>query len=519
MKKIIAGLLAVLMLTGCAQKTNETQKVTVNKTGYPITEEKITLRVMGAKQSIQTPWDTMAFFQKMEEMTNIHLEFDTPPGSNYEEKKNLMLASGDVPDFFFAGYLTNSDELTYGKQGLLIPLNSLIDEYAPNIQKMFEEQPDTKKSITTPNGNIYALPGVSGDTGTIIKLWFNKKWMDKLGNPAVPTNTDELYRLLKRFAEEDANGNGVRDEIPLSSIGMFGIKEVFLSYFGGLSADVEVKDGKVVFGAITEPYKEYLAFCHKLYEEKLMDEETFSQTSDQWTAKGKENRVGLSFQAAPYLYYDVASDEENLEYPVLPPLTSPVNSELMYPIMGYGTTRGTFAISNKNPYPEATVRWVDFLYSPEGYTMVTMNDEYKWLDEEKTQWVYNPPAGTEDSEKYRASTTPAVGNSIPVRIDTAFQRKQKDVINQSLSKMDEEVFKPYAANAIPQFYFTDEEQSKISDIATDINLYVTQMEAKFITGVEPLSNWDSYVENVKKMGLDELLAQNQTAYERYMQVN
>jgi len=41
------------------------------------------------------------------------------------------------------------------------------------------------------------------------------------------------------------------------------------------------------------------------------------------------------------------------------------------------------------------------------------------------------------------------------------------------------------------------------------------MEAKFITGVEPLSNWDNYVETVQKMNTEEYVEIYQQAYDRW----
>ena len=42
------------------------------------------------------------------------------------------------------------------------------------------------------------------------------------------------------------------------------------------------------------------------------------------------------------------------------------------------------------------------------------------------------------------------------------------------------------------------------------------MMLKFITGVEPLSNFDQYIAQVKAMHSDELVAVRQAAYDRYL---
>ena len=45
--------------------------------------------------------------------------------------------------------------MTYGKQGVLIPLNGLIDQYAPNLKAMMDKKPYLKEAMTAPDGNIY----------------------------------------------------------------------------------------------------------------------------------------------------------------------------------------------------------------------------------------------------------------------------------------------------------------------------------------------------------------------------
>ena len=151
----------IVVFSGCGKKQEQTSSnVKVNETGMPIVNEKITLKVMGSKGPLQGPWDQLYVFEAMEKMTNIHLEFDTPPSQNYQEKKNIMFASGEYPDVFFGGLLTSQDEVMYGEQGILVPLEGYIDTYAPNLKKIFEKYPDVKKSITTMDGHIYALPYV-----------------------------------------------------------------------------------------------------------------------------------------------------------------------------------------------------------------------------------------------------------------------------------------------------------------------------------------------------------------------
>src|SRR5699024_12280130 len=91
----------------------------------------------------------------------------------------------------------------------------------------------------------------------------------------------EIYELLKRIRDEDSNGNGEKDEIPLHDVEMDSIGQWFMAAFGVKDQGIIEDDGEVKYGAITDGYKEYLKYMNKLYDEKLLDPETFSQSDEE----------------------------------------------------------------------------------------------------------------------------------------------------------------------------------------------------------------------------------------------
>ena len=127
-----------------------------NETGYPIVNEKITITGFGNQNVTHKDWQDVYCFTKYEELSNIHIEWTTAPNQGYAEKKNVLLAGGEYPDIFYRAGLSVGDQVNYGSKGLLVPMNDLIDQYAPNLTARFEEVPDMKKCVTMPDGNIYA---------------------------------------------------------------------------------------------------------------------------------------------------------------------------------------------------------------------------------------------------------------------------------------------------------------------------------------------------------------------------
>lgn len=498
----------------------------LNFEGYPITKEKITLKMMGEKAPLHGPWEEMVFFKEMEKLTNIHFEFDTPARDIYEEKKNLAFAGGKIPDVFYAGHLSPLEEIRYGSQGILIPLENLIKDYAPNLNKYLDENPEVRKSITTPDGHIYSIPQIKGQSrAQVPKLWINGKWLEALGIGVdeLPTTIEGLYDLLKRFRDEDPNKNGKQDEIPLTSFAVKDLRVNFLSAFGHVATSddnliqgLEVNGDKVDYVFTSDAFKEYLTFMHKLYDEKLLNNEIFSHTREQSNANSKNNLTGMTQAAAPIIF--AAKPNEYAKYPLLPVLTSESSDEQLVHKHNY-IVRGSFAITKNNEHPEATMRWLDYLWTEEGNLMAYQGIEgvhWKWLDAEKTAWAKISeivPEGM-NSEQFRGTIVPDVGEPSPIIKSQDFDAKYDDKGNQYLIEQTAKYI-PYARLPFPLVYYTEEESKRLSSLMADIDTYIDQMEAKFIAGQESLSEWDKYVSTIKKMGIDEVVEINQVAYDRW----
>ena len=175
------------------------------------------LTVFAAKPATVEDLDTNLFTKELEELTNVHITWQTCTEDGLDEKRNILFASGDYPDVLLSAGITKEEQMMYGEQGVLIPLNDLIDKYSVEFKKLLEEIDWLRPAITAPDGNIYALPQINEAYHVTMgqKLWINTTWLEKL-NLDMPTTTEEFEEVLKAFKTQDPNGNGVADEIPLS---------------------------------------------------------------------------------------------------------------------------------------------------------------------------------------------------------------------------------------------------------------------------------------------------------------
>jgi putative aldouronate transport system substrate-binding protein len=536
MKKIIlmsTMLIAAFALGACgeAKSSSEKSDIAVEKTGMPIVKETLKMSMMAPGAGL-AEWDDMGSIQALEEVTGIDFDYTTPPQTDFSAKLNLAFASDELPDVIFGAgsALSNSMQVEYGSQGILLPLEDLIEDYAPNIKKYLDENPDFRKSITAPDGHIYSLarlyPEETVSPLYLSPLWYNGEWLKNLNITELPTNVDELYDLLLRFKNEDPNGNGKQDEIPLSDgYKNWVIRTWLLPAFGMKSQTIEEVNGKVRYAAASDNYLEYLTYMNKLYSEGLLDQEIFSQSSDQYQGNTETDKVGLF--ASQYSYMATGkSPSDAITDPMFELVTSDVQSTPLAP--GHPrVVAGVFSITHKCKSPEAAMRWADYLYTDEGDSLLTTGPEGDWWeyqtnsDGEKVRVYVGDD--TSKMEEDRGKVSASYGLNVPgIAADNPKDSVRANADDPAISAWDEfnqneikEKVMPYAEVPFPSLYLTPEEADKVAASATDISTYIEQMEAKFITGVEPLSNWDTYISKLKSMGLDEYVQVYQDAYDRW----
>ena len=500
----------------------------VNLEGYPIVNDPMTVTMMGNKAAIHGEWDTLEFFDIMEEMTNISFEFDTPASEVLEEKKNLALNSGTYAEVMFGTNLSRDQQVKYGSQGILLPLEDLIEEYCPNIMACFEANPGFRESITAPDGHIYAMAQITTAPIALTgSMWVNTEWMDTLGiaDEDLPTTVEGFQELLTRFRDEDPNGNGEQDEVPFvifddADKGM-SLYNNMLPWFGVLSPSFYVDDDGVIhYGMIEENAKVGMEYIHNLYAEKLIDNDCFVTGAAEAQAKGAEGRVGSGFHALPRFVFGNMTIEKEATYPGIGAFSSEVNPERIC-TMGTGLSQGTFALTDKcsEEVQVAMMRWVDYLYSEEGSWLIHYGPEgHIWEPSPNNpdMAVYIQPEDGRNTEEVRGGEiTPDCGVACPKWVRPTTEGAWDDVQQQARIQWSEKNLNPYAKMTLPDMFFTTEEQAELDVLSTDLSKYMTENNAKFITGDQSFDEWDAYVQGYKDMGIDRMIEIYQTAYDRW----
>lgn len=313
---------------------------------FPIVAEPITIRAFLCPTSMVRDYKDNEFTRWVEELTNITLEFDIPPMAEAQQKLNLMLASGDLPEVIIGCNIRLDQMQILAEQGLVLALDEYIDEYSTEFIKVYSEYPQVQDLITLLDGKVYGLPHVNDcyHCSMSQKMWVYKPWLDALGLD-LPTTTDEFYEMLKAFKEQDPNGNGIADEIPLSGtrevnggwrspidsfiMNSFVYNDRVTSNGAGTGAGghLMLEDG-VVKVSFTEPgWQEGLRYLNKLYSEGLIDPQAFTNDSNQIRQLGENPDVPI-LGAVGAGWYGVFTQNGGpsgrwQEYVPIAPLTGP----------------------------------------------------------------------------------------------------------------------------------------------------------------------------------------------------
>ncbi|OWR29416.1 ABC transporter substrate-binding protein [Saccharibacillus sp. O23] len=538
MKKSLS-VLAVLalgagLLSGCGGSDED------GASGGTTPDGKVKLTAIMTKHSLTQEFSKMEWLKQAEERAGVQIEWQEV-SADWGQKKGALLAGGDIPDLIIGpNAISDADYAQF--PGLFEDLTPLIASSGPNVQKMFDEKPETKAIATQLDGKIYGLPKYQRfwpDTTT--RQYINKKWLDNLGLKE-PTNWDELYDVLVAFKEKDANGNGdPNDEIPMdfapSGTGGFGafMPTMLLGSEGLTMTDNSgqgyfVEDGKIKNFFTDERYKDLVAFLHKCYAAGLISKEVFTQdyTKYQSVARGSGDTAAVGFTWG-WEVTDRVGNALAPQYESLAPLKKSADSTVQptwsydYNSLNYGVNMVSMASTSKNK--EAAMKFINELYDPTvsmqvlfgslgtnikdngdgSYSVLPPEDKamdpgtWKWT----STWADNGPMYISDSLKLTLGTDmQSVGSQTePLKAALDGIDKKKDVLPTMFIK-----------------YSVEDNNTMTLNNTAMLSLTMAKW-AEWVTNGGVEDQWNEYLDNVKKTGIEKNVEIIQKYYDDYMSKN
>lgn len=521
-------LASTIVLGACGSKnTVSSPDYELKKVSFPL-KDKVTLKFMTSSSTL-APKDPnqKLILKRLEKETGVKIEW-TNYQSDFAEKRNLDISSGDLPDAIHNDGAGDVELMSWAKQGVIVPVEDLIKKYMPNLQKVLDEKPEYKSMITAPDGHIYSFPWIEelGEGKESIHsvndmAWINKAWLDKLGLK-MPQTTDELVKVLEAFKTQDPNGNGKADEIPMSFINKPGNEDfkVLLGSFGEGDNDdhlIVSNDNKVDFTADNDSYKEGVAFMRSLQEKGLIDSEAFEQDWNTYIAKGGEDLYGV------YFTWDKNNISKNKgDYEVLPVLAGPNGQKNVTRTNNVGFSRDRMVITSANKNLELTAKWIDQQYAP----LQSVQNNWGTYGDKKQQNIFAfdknqkmlkhlPLEGTAPTE-IRQKTE--VGG--PLAILDSYYGKVTTMPDDAKWRLDilKENYVPYMKNEsiYPKIFMKEKDLDKVAQIEADMNDYIARKRAEWITKGGIDKEWESYKKELERYGLTEWLTIKQKYYDDYV---
>lgn len=454
-------------------------------------------------------FNQMDVLTKSAEELGIDIEFIMTDGNTRNSVIQTLNEQEEMPHFIMNMGISDAEAAMLQNMEIIIPLNDLIDENAPNLKALLEEEGRIRHAIVDRNGMIYTLPEFDTQPRAEVNeyMFINKTWLDRLGLE-VPTTVDAFYDVLNAFKVKDPNGNGKDDEIPLSFVSNRCEKgeEFLLGSWGVIDSQshLMVKDGDVIFVPEEEGYKEGMKYLAKLYQEGLLDTEVFTQSKAVYRSKGKAEETILGVFTS-YLLEEVVGGNPKDEYIPLPPLKGPSGEQMWGSRGGNPLQRHKFMITSSNPHPELTMQWVDQFFDPEkamrmfwGYEEIMEQDEsgkyvFKGIDEQGELDV---------KALMKASPGPYTpGIRGPEYYEQLELQHLYDGFEESYRAYEPYLHREEICEAANPMIMSNVE---LIEIQKEIDRYVREVKIRWISGERDIDKeWENYKGTLKNLGLEQ----------------
>jgi putative aldouronate transport system substrate-binding protein len=548
-------LLVVLLMAGCSKSAEPGQSASAGDSGggykikdsnvnpdgvFPVVKEPITLSIGLATFLQVSDYYENDLTKYLENLTGVKLEFVLyDSGNDGATKLGLQVASGDkLPDLIFKLGITDAARRqAYGQAGAILPLNEYLENLGHHTKNAVSKMEVFNKQGIDPwiygkdeDGIIWAYmfyEAVFANANSA-RAWYNADFAEKLGmseaqwtgggsKGRIPTQ-EWFLNYLRGVRDNDVNGNGDKgDEIPLS--GHSGWRGSMLKWlcnqylfmdYSSTERFWYMKGGQLYYSYDKPEYRDALRFMNQLYKEKLFDESAITQNSLSAVANSEFPVIGVAVGAG-----SGANDPRRRSYKSISIVEGPGEPHNVY---WMHTPSFAWAVTKDCKYPEAAFRFLDAQASDPDFAVFPRYG-LKGRDWRPIQ------AGEVGLYGDVSPSEPYVVELIPVWAETQsahwrdefgidfMNRKSSLAWNGDLGNSEYlygqaiQTMVPFTPDEYPIMpVYTGAEIAQYAEMRTNVHNYVNQCMAQFATGqMDPERDWDTYLDNLKKLGADELL--------------
>ncbi|MBD2872066.1 extracellular solute-binding protein [Paenibacillus arenilitoris] len=468
----------------------------------------------------------------------LDIEYNYIPSSEYDEKVKLMIASDDLTDFFVTPLFYDTTEMA--EQGQILELGQYKD-LMPNYMNYLSKVKNGMARVTNAEGEMFyfketSTPRFPEDKGMLIQNTSSYRYdVFQSNDIKIPETLDEFYDAAKKLKEL------YPDKYPVATR-WNSLRSLFSA--NHVKDDIFWDGSKYVYGVLEEGYKDALQFANRLYSEELLDPEYTIDTDDtlQRKALNGDNFMWLTqWFTTPGEYTRTVNDGKIFAVSLYP--DNPKYGKAWQEVANGNTPDlgwATYCISANAKNPEELIQFIDMQYSDEVIRLTTWGIEGTtytigedgnptFVESLKTAadpWLEGDKYGMRASRKHNPGLQ--VANDARAFVDfaatdyTLFGGKYEEV---PIEKAEYLTSLPMPENEyVPSWYsepslqFTQDESQQISEIMNPVKTFVTEEQAKFVSGKANFNEWQKFIDQLHKMGdIDKVLQIYNDAAKRAVQ--
>ena len=302
------------------------------------------------------------------------------PQEQFEQKMNIAIASGDLPDLM---WLNNKNLIELANNGMLYDLTDLYQTRTSDFTKSILEQDIVSFNTAKVNGKLYAIPHTGSAIDSLQILYVRTDWLENLGLE-VPKTMQDLLKVIEAFTKNDPDQNGKDDTYGLGLTknfikdNHFGATGFFAGYHAYIRRWIDDGNGNIVYGSIQPEVKTALLELQRLYKEGMIDPEFGVKDRNKVQESIAAGKIGVMYggMSTPgaILKFNAVNDP-NAEWVALE-LVSTDDKPAM-PITKMPVTR-YYAVNTKYKHPEAIMKLVEA--GSAGYSRDSKDKADEWYD-------------------------------------------------------------------------------------------------------------------------------------------